>query len=237
MGGAELVSAALTFTPVTWGSGGDTLGWFSTNVVGGGVGSGATSPATGGNPASSGYLSLHFEPPTPIPTGPVHGEMVTMGAAYTGDYTAEHFAGAEPLFVQFDFLGFPVGTQFLYFESSAGGGSSWAYELTGVEDTWVTQAIPFGTDAGWTQLSGADPFALALTDVSLIGIQVDYLIDGEPLDFGIDNWHFLIAVPEPGEIALAITMLLCVGLTMRGRLVDMFRRKAGEDEAVSEQPA
>jgi hypothetical protein len=215
MGAALPARAAISFAPVTWGGGGDTLGWFTTNLSQAtffptaGQTSSATSPGAGGNP--SGYLNMGF-PGSLVPATEL---LVTDAAGFTGDYTLDPVAS-----VSFDWLGMPASATALYLVSSAGLGSSWIHTFSATSGSWESESISFGSGL-WTQLGGpATTFASALSQVSLIGFSVTSpaLGFGNPTDFGLDNWQNTAAaagVPEPGEWAMIITVLGSVVITLR----------------------
>jgi len=186
-----------TFGLVTWGGGGDTLGWVSNSFAS------ITSPGSGGNPDA--YLLTHFDgvggPPT-VETD----TMQNTDAGYTGNYA--QYTG---LGVNFDFLGYPSSAQSLYFESTAGGGSTWGYDFASTAHAWESQSISLNDDMGWTRLSGSDDFSTALGQVSSIGVTVEHLNTGAPFDYGLDNWQYSdadAAVPEPGTVAMILTAFL-----------------------------
>jgi hypothetical protein len=222
MASAALLSAmparaAISFAPVTWGNGGDTLGWFTTNLnqltfmPTAGQTSAATSPG-GGNPG--GYLNMGF-PGSLVPATEL---LVTDAAGFTGDYTG--YAG---LSVGFNWLGMPASATALYLVSSSGLGSSWMHTFSATSGSWESESIGFGSGS-WTQLGGpATTFQSALSQVSLIGFSVTSpaLGFGNPTDFGLDNWQYSVAatgVPEPGEWAMILTVLGSVALTLRRTL-------------------
>jgi hypothetical protein len=169
-----------------------------------GVATAVTSPASGGHP--DGYLNMHFDP-TPTPSWQID----IMGTTdYAGDYTQ-----LEDPSVAFDFLGYPTSAQSLYFESTAGGGSAWVYDLDVDTNTWQTYVVSLSDPTGWTQVSGSESFYLALTEVTLMGIIVEHLNVDMTFDYGLDNWR--VFVPEPGVLAMIFTTLASIGITFRHR--------------------
>jgi hypothetical protein len=211
---AMQTDAAVSFAPVTWGGGGNTEGWFTTNLnqstffPTSGQTSAATAPG-GGNPG--GYLNIGF-PGSLVPSTEL---LVTDAAGFTGDYTT--YGG---LSVGFDWLGMPASATALYLVSSSGLGSSWIRSFAATSGGWESETISFGSGL-WTQLGGpATTFQSALSQVSLIGFSVTSpaLGFGNPTDFGLDNWQYSVAatgVPEPGEWAMIVTVLASVALTLR----------------------
>ena len=203
--------ASVSFIPVTWEPGGNTMGWTNAGGLATGVGTIGV-PATGGDPAA--YLRLLF-PADPFPVIPLDS-MVAAGEGYTGDYISQ---GSQQ--VVFDFLGYPTSPQAFYFASSAGGGSWWEYTFTSSDHVWETHAISFRNPDGWTQVSGSTDFITALSQVDLIGIVVQHLNLDDPLVYGLDNWQF--QVPEPSEWAMLGVALLSVGAVFRKDLLAALR--------------
>jgi len=186
---SHAASGAISFEPVTWGSGGATLGW----QRGSGDALSLNSPVTGGNP--DGYLSLNFD----------SGNMLQFdemfNTQYTGDYTAH-----SGLSVSFDFRGFTGSPQSLYFESDAGV-TRWYYDLDIASEGWLTHRVEFGSESGWVHASGETDFFAALASVSAIGFLLGHQDASLPFSFGLDNWKFGNEVPEPGAVALALAVL------------------------------
>lgn len=189
---ASPASGAIAFEPVTWGSGGDMLGW----QKGSGDAASLTSPGSGGNP--DGHLSLNFDSNNPMPQ---FDEMYTQQEGVTGDYTA--FSG---LSVSFDFRGFTGGSQSLYFESDSGV-TRWIFDLDIASEGWLTHRVGFGSASGWFHASGQTDFFEALASVSAIGFMLGYQDPNNAFSFGLDNWRFGNEVPEPGAVALALSVL------------------------------
>ena len=196
---AGLASADISFQRVTWGNGGDPLGWYSRDAVGT-----VSSPGTGGNP--DGFLQFAFVG-AQFP-GLQSDALVTSAAGYVGDYTI----GTG---LSFNFLGSPSSAQALYFQSAAGGGTIWTYTLSPASSGWENYSVSFLSDAGWTRLSGSASFASALTQVSLIGITVTHLNDGSPVTYGLDNWEYLGSVPEPAAVWMVVAALGAGALLLR----------------------
>ena len=206
--------ASISFDAVTWGNGGDTLGWHST----GGVAT-VTSPALGGNP--DGYVNAHFA--VGAPPGPTTDAIVSTNEGYIGNY-----AGYNGLTLRFDYLGYSEMAQSLFFTSTAGGGSTWAYNLTVPAHNWTGYQVSFANPSGWTRLSGASDFATALTQVDMIGLTILNSQSLTTFDYGLDNWQYFQGyVPEPGSLALGLTGLLSVGMTFRRSLAGAARRLLG----------
>lgn len=197
--------ADISFVPVTWDAG--AAGWTSKDSVG--------TVANGG-----GNLNMNF-----AGTGAPQLQSDTMAAnnlaGYNGDYTANPF-----LQVSFDFQGYAASVQSLYFESTAGGGSTWAYDLTVPDSGWHNYTVSLSSPAGWTEVSGAASFASALASVNLIGITVGHLNIGNPLDYNLDDWAFETPVPEPGSLMLLFSALGSFGFVYR------FRRRKDRPESI-----
>jgi len=205
LAGLKSSLADVSFVPVTWTAAGDTLGWTNLTPV-----AGETITQNGG------VLNMNF-----VGAGPGI-ESDTMAAdnleGYNGDYSA--YAN---LTVSFDFQGYASSAQSLYFESTAGGGSTWAYDLTIPDSAMHNYTVSLNNATGWNKLTGgAVSFATALTLVDLIGITVQHSNAGTPFDYNLDNWTYDNtdnAVPEPGSLALLFSALGSFGFTYR------FRRK------------
>lgn len=114
-------------------------------------------------------------------------------AGFNGNYTAIPRLG-----VSFDWYTYASSAQSLYFTSTSG--ASWGYDLTGGVNGWQTYSVSFGSDTGWTRLSGAGSYFDALADVNRIGLIVSHLNTGSDIVYQLDNWEF--NVPEPGSIAM-----------------------------------
>jgi hypothetical protein len=164
-----------------------------------------TSPGTGGNP--QGYLDMHFDGAA-FPT--IEQDfLVTQAPDYVGDYTGRR--------LNFNFLGYPSSACSVYFESTAGGGSVWVQDFTVDMNGWMGVDVGFGNGSAWTRISGPeDNFALALTQVSEIGVAIQHLNTGIALDYGIDNWQAY--VPEPGAVAMYLTALISTLVVCRTQI-------------------
>ena len=196
---ASTVMGNVSFDKVTWGNGGDTLGWASQ----GGVAASVTAPAEGEN----GYLSMNFNPTDPMPM--VQSDrLATSGGGYTGSYAG--VSGAT-----FDFRGQAGAPQWIFFE---GGASTWEQLLTGAAPSWQPYSVSFVTDSGWSRVgSSSESFAQALADVKLIGFETTFIDSGSPFAYGVDNWQFTPssfadAVPEPDSVLMMVALLLSLGV-------------------------
>ena len=211
-------SADLSFDKVTWGHGGDTLGWYTTNGV-----AAALSPAVDGNPY--GWLLMSFDAnPAPFPVFETDSLVVT-NEGYIGNYDRYSQFGMLGPGVKFDFLGYPSSAQALFFESA--GGSRWAKDFQVHSHTWESHMIDFN-GIGWAQVTGAETFQESLRHVDLVGFIVEHLNFDDAFDYGVDNWQYVI--PEPGATAMMLTVLLAVGGTFRKEIRDRFRRMPATDE-------
>jgi len=196
------VLAAISFNPITWGDGVDTLSWEQRDTVATSV----SAPATGGEGDNKGYLSMVFEPTVPFPE---EDAMVTSFADWTGNFIDEQVGS-----LSFDFMGYPSSLlQSVYFESTAGGGSTWISDsFESLAHTWESESVSFISDSDWNLATGGGSFASALTEVSEIGVMVRLPGDDVgPFSFGLDNWDYDLgsfAVPEPGTIIMSLTALL-----------------------------
>ncbi len=199
--------ADIMFDLETWSDADDTEGWDDRDDI-----ATVQQQTTGGNP--DGYLNMHFD--ESIGAGETEA-MVAPITGYTGDYTSY-----DDLSVEFDYLGYSSSDQWLYFDSDYNGGSTWAYLLEPtVAYDWEHWTINFYDQTGWLEVgSSGNSWLDALTQVSLIGVVVDHTNIGA-MDYGLDNWQFQ-QVPEPGEIALAVTAL--------GGMLLFFRRKKEKED-------
>jgi hypothetical protein len=195
------VQGSVSYEPVTWGTGGDSLGWASQDGVGT-----VSSPGGGGSPG--GYLAMGFAvDPFPVAQSDA---VATSADGFTGDYTSVGTA-------TFEFLGYASSAQSLYFVSSAGGGSVWEYVLNSSAHAWESFTVGFQDGSGWNLVSGSETFATALSQVDLIGIKVEHLNLDSPLDYGLDSWQFAQNVPEPGTVSITILALLSIAFAGRCR--------------------
>lgn len=191
----QLAVADISYAPVTWGSGGDLLGW--TNQ--GGDANSVTSPATGGNPG--GFLAINFAEAYSVMESNV---VANSGPGYTGDYRSRDLA------LKFDFFGYQSSLQQLFFVSSADGRfSTWKWVIPEplVDQQWQTYSVSFQDQGSW-YVAGGDTnvnFLDALAQVDSIGLTVSHMNLGN-MQYGLDNWQF--SVPEPGETAMAAVLLL-----------------------------
>jgi hypothetical protein len=148
--------------------------------------------------------------------------MVNTGEGYTGNYR-----GQPGTWLRFEYLGYPSSVQSLYFESSWGSGSTWAYDLTPTAHAWTPVTVSFATSHGWDRVSGTDSFFQALWQVDLIGVTVQHLNLDTPFDYGLDNWQFQygLAIPEPGVVAVVLTFLFGMLCMYRRSLVTALRSR------------
>jgi hypothetical protein len=207
--------AVVSFEPVTWGSGGDTLNWdYDASAA-----DSLTSPATGGSGDEAGYLELYFSDPM-IPMNE-SDRMWTTESTLVGDFVMDGVGN-----LSFDFLGYADTAQALFFESDV---ASWGYSFSSAaSSTWETKTFSFASASGWTLLSGSGSFSDALASVSKIGVMMTHSDDEGDFTYGLDNWTYGVnggmAVPEPGSIAMSVTALLGMGGLLRRR-----RRPSVED--------
>lgn len=199
----RLASADVSFTPVTWGTGGNNLGW--SHVVG--DASSITSPATGGAGDGKGFLAINFDAADPIYLFQTE-TVANSGPGYTGDYRN------RDLGLKFSLLGYTNAHYLLYFVSSAPGSEgTWIWDLgdSAANQTWQTFTVNFQTRGagGWdSDSTGSLLNALAMVDS--IGLTITYALPDVPMpmQFGLDNWQFF--VPEPGVTSMAALLLLSV---------------------------
>ena len=198
----------VSFDTVTWGSGNDTLGWMNTD----GQAVSVTAPTSGGN--LGGYLSETFAPTQP--PVPQTDHLVNTGAGYVGDFVNAGVAG-----VNFDFMGQPLGLQYVYFQ---GGGSTWEQLLTVNSSSWQSYNVSFTSPGQWTETAGAESFAQALADVTLVGFETTYQDTGVPFSYGVDNWQYQQSgptgseVPEPETLSMGLVLLVSVWVMFRSRI-------------------
>ena len=207
---AQQVVADVSLDPVTWGTGGNTLGW-----VGGGDANPVTSPGSGGNP--DGFLAINFDAADPFTYQTNY--VANSGAGYTGNYTG--------LGLKFDLLGYASSLEQVFFVSSADGtNSTWYLTLvdpTPLDQTWQTYNVSFQQPGSWYTGDSVD-FLTALSQVDSIGLIVSQFGTDVPMQYGIDNWQFLqdqsqLYVPEPGVTAMAVMLLLSLAFWGRRTLV------------------
>lgn len=193
-------AAILLDTPITWDSG--LAGWSSQSA--GAVGA----VANGG-----GNLNMNFPGVVGVPT-------MQSDAMITGNLN-DDYSAYQYLQVAFNFRGYASSAQSLYFSSLAGGGSTWTYDFTIPDSSWHNYAVSLNNSAGWIRQSGAGSFALALTSVDLIGINIGHLNSGAPLVYTLDDWTYTNNVPEPGSVSMVFAALGSFGIVCR------FRRRKG----------
>ena len=199
---AHSASAVVSFEPITWGSGGDTLGWYVTGET---HPVSLTSPAVGGNP--SGFLQAAFGGDPAFQSASI----VLDSGSYFGNYWADHVAG-----VRFQFLGFPGTPQSFFFASASG--TIWSYDIVTVNRNWNNNSFYAAfNENNYTKIAGSQTLQQALTEVALVGFSVSHL-DVDPFTYGIDNWRLVHAIPEPGSMAMALTALVSALATFRRRL-------------------
>ncbi|MBL7077019.1 MAG: PEP-CTERM sorting domain-containing protein [Kiritimatiellae bacterium] len=223
--------ADIILTTVTWTAENDLQNWYESG-----------SPDTNGaaiwtsnvvEGVTNGYLALQV-------TGTASQVSFTNALVNTNDFSGDYMHDPtngewRSSLVDFDFLGYTNSSQFLYIESSWAGLSEneiWSYDFSVTTNAWEHFTVDLYATNGWTQISGSNTWLEALAQVELIGIGIEHTPTGEDALYGLDNWQFQ-QVPEPGEIALAITALAGMGLFMRRR-----RKAATEkEESASEPPA
>lgn len=177
--------ADIVFTPVTWDAG--TEGWTSRDGVGTVANSG------------SGALEMSFAG-AGSPTAQTDAMVADNLAGFNGNYGAYRW-----LYVTFNWRGYASSAQSLYLETSFGGGSSWAYDFAVPDSNWHSYTISLNNDTGWTRLSGGGTFADALSDVTMIGIQVGHVNTGSAFDYQLDDWTY--AIPEPASVAMVLMVI------------------------------
>jgi hypothetical protein len=194
-----VVRADVSFDPVTWGTGGNTLGW--SNIVG--DANAVTSPATGGNP--DGYLAIPFGAVDPLTFQ--SAEVGTASPGFTGDYSN--------LGLTFNLLGYQAAEMGLFFVSSAGGASKWTLALDynpPVDHMWQPYDVDFLSQGLWVRESGSVDFLTAIAQVDSIGVLLRHLSWGEEMTYGVDNWQYYLGgqfyVPEPGVAAMGAVLAL-----------------------------
>jgi hypothetical protein len=198
---ARLAAADPSTEVVTWNAGVDTVGW-----VQGGDAASVSSPATGGNPGSGGYLSVNFDAADPLNWQT--GFVTNSGAGYMGNYSG--------LGLKFDLLGYGSSVQQLFFVSSAAGSNStWIMTLVdppALNQTWQTYNVSFKNQGSWYSGESVD-FLTALSQVDSIGLIMSHFGTETPMQYGLDNWQFLrdhteFYVPEPGVSAMVAMLML-----------------------------
>ena len=178
----------------------DLLGGWANDAGGGAEDTSPTVETSGANK----YLSFQFQTIFGLPT-PQEDTLYNNSAGYSGDYSG---VGA----VSFSFMGYPeaIGQQ-LFFESTLGSIWNWKGDIGSTSHTWQNQSFTFGA-AQWERDGGSavESFAAALSVVKLVGITVSHinLGVGAVYEYGIDNWLYSSAVPEPGTVAMSATALL-----------------------------
>jgi len=146
------------------------------------------------------------------------GSVYTTDADFLGNYIAEAAAvgGAN---ITFDFTGASGADQLsLYFHSSAGvGDQTWYYALP-VSDGFFSVYVD-SSGAGWSSFDIGANFFTAFSDVDQIGI---YVVNKDLIshDYTLDNFQ-LSPVPEPETIWMMIAVALSLGVTFRGRIMDL----------------
>jgi len=151
-----------------------------------------------------------------------------LSGTYGNDFTSYGFGGAEDGdavgFITLDFWAnadkaepaedYRPATLEFYFVSGYGGGSEWRINIFDQLDTdsdWNDILI----SGGFTQISGSETWANALTDIDEMGLLINYQ-DWTGQEYGIDN--FQIHNPEPGTYAVLAFALVSLGVTFRGKL-------------------
>jgi hypothetical protein len=189
--------ASVSFERVTWGTGGTVLGWAVPPPEGDAIS--LTAPATGGSLDDLGFLAMDFSAANP--STQQADRMANGGAGYTGNYIQDKVGG-----VTFDLKGYSGSTLQLYFVSSADGGSTWWWDLDApvVDQEWQNYRVNFRDQGinGW-HTSGSMDFINALSQVESIGLIVGHYGTDMPMQYGLDNWQFQLAVPEPETTSMA----------------------------------
>ena len=185
-------------------------GWESYAVT---VPSGSVGPADVHavvNESGNSYYKLYFSPAG----GPAEqfGSIYNQSVNYQGDYSEKS--------VTFDFWSSPappnVGLSFYFI----GNGVQWNHSFYVTASQWTTVTMNFGS--GWT---GGTDFMGDLSNVSLIGIEINHITDGNGYEFtyGLDNWT--VNVPEPESVALALVAVISLLLTFRQPILAVVRRR------------
>lgn len=141
--------------------------------------------------------------------------------AYSGDYASLGIG----LGVEFDFVAgaqTPLSTM-VYLQSTYNGGASriYAYDVTSrvLANTTNPIKINIGSGGGWVNIQGSGTFSQDLLSVDWIGI---YVASGfGAATYNLDNWQFAeVPVPEPETVWMILAVMLSLGITFRGRLID-----------------
>jgi len=198
--GVQTSMADISFLPVTWSTPGNAEGWTSLNAVG-------TVAESGG------ALNMNFAAAGP---GPV--QLDAMVANNVEGFNGNYGAYAN-LSVSFNFQGYLSSAQSLYFVSTVGTGSTWAYDLNVPDSGLHNYSFSLSDPTGWTEVIGTESFSSALTMVNLIGITVQHVTTGSPFNYYLDDWQYGSGspVPEPGSIALLFSALGSIGMAYRSR--------------------
>ncbi len=194
--------AYVVLSEVTWGTGGDTLGWTADEDF-----VDLTSPGAGGNP--DGYLDLAYLDSRQQPGEAYSVVYAGASSVFSGDWTDE-------MWVEFDFWADDVqpGGIELQWQSSTNS-TVWRYTLTSPDvQSWETLSASFTyNETLWRYGDfGGGNLDLFLSDLSSIEWIGVLLYDNTTAanNYGIDKWQLMI--PEPGEYdmpcgALAMTLL------------------------------
>jgi len=171
--------------------------------------------ATGGNP--DGWLEITFPPTALDETGEVEWYDIVHVSG------SSLFAGAwlPGWAVAFDFYAGDQTPQDLQLKFSATNGNIWSQSIVAnvtQTQTWTTIHSDLSYASGWGGLPGyddtLDQFVSDLSSINWIGLYIWREEAGSEL-YGLDD--FQLHVPEPAELALALTALAASGCSMRRR--------------------
>jgi len=173
----------------------------------------------------SGYLQINLDEVT-------MGDLTTEEKVYTtiapgAPKSLENFSGAG-LSLQFLFKALDVGpnSAMVYLHPSGTAASHyWQYTfvdetVTGVGSFQQNIQFVYGFGNGWTLSDGegsSGDFTTALASIDRIGVGI--LRTGiNAQTYGLDDWGYYTAVPEPGVVCVLLSALLSMALIFRKRL-------------------
>ena len=176
------------------------------------------------NPAG-GALSIRFNPQDDNPI-PFEGIVRTTGAApsdnFIGDYALPNYLAIASVQFNFTSVGADPAAMALYFRTESG--HEWAYNLTPGSPTYTVAMTSRGNWQGQNGLFDDLTFLSDLSElggISWIGLYLRQSGAG-PSEYQLDDFHLNgVGVPEPETIWLLLAVLISLGGTFRGRVLDV----------------
>jgi hypothetical protein len=171
----------------------------------------------------SGALLINFNAQLGNP--PFEGIVRTGGAAPSDNFVGDYLnTGVGSVQFNFSATAANPAALALYFKSTVSG-NEWAYNLTPGSPSYTVGISTMGSWQGQNGLFDDADFLADITGISWIGLFLRQSGEG-PSEYQLDDFHFLPmggegAVPEPETIWMLLAVVVSLGITYRGRVIDV----------------